>query len=50
MPATCPAHLILFDLIILITSAKSMCYEAPHRAVTINKLIIVEGRKEEMGE
>jgi hypothetical protein len=33
MRATCPAHLILFDSIILIILVKCTSYEAPHYAV-----------------
>jgi hypothetical protein len=34
--ATCPAHRILLDLIILIKLSKSTCYKAPHYAVVPN--------------
>jgi hypothetical protein len=34
MPATCPAHLILLDLITLINQVKRTNYEAPHYPVS----------------
>jgi hypothetical protein len=36
--ATCPAHLILLDLIILIILRESTSYEVPHYAVFANLL------------
>jgi hypothetical protein len=39
MPATCPAHLILLDLIIIIF-IKNVSYEASHYAVSFNLITI----------
>jgi hypothetical protein len=38
MQAKCPAHLILLDLIFLITLDQPYSYEAPHYAVVSNSL------------
>jgi hypothetical protein len=38
MPATCPAHHIVYDLIIPIVFVKSKSYETPHNAVFSNLL------------
>jgi hypothetical protein len=34
--ATCPAHLIHHDLIILIITGEECCYEAPHYAILMS--------------